>query len=134
MIKHGVVPNLTGSQWLYVVFVFYANYQVFKWIFGGAKTFATSDLLGAVIYKLTPNLVLQKREVRRKLKIHKERQQKEKDHQEALKSHRKYKAPFFNLQFIAEDRATLFKDFKDIKWQAGNKNIGQSNKPWVVEN
>jgi len=131
--KHGFIPNFTASQWVYVLFVIFANYQVLRWIFSGIKFFATSELMSIAMYKLTPNSVLQKREVKRKLKIHKERQQKEKDHQEALVFHRKYKAPFFNLQFIAEDRATLFKDHK-IKWQEGNQSVGQSKKPWVIEN
>lgn len=133
MIKQLGISNLSGLHFVYVAFVFYANYQVLKWIFKAIKATAKSDLLAVVIFKLTPMSVVRKREVRRKLQLYREKEQKEKQHQEALESHRKYKAPFFNLQFISEDRATLFKGF-EIKWQEGNQKVGQSKKSWVVEN
>ncbi len=125
--------SLTVGQILILVFVAYANYQVFKWIFLVIKLAATSDFLNAIILKLTPSLVIKGREVRRKLQIHHERQQKEKAHREALESHRKYNSPFFNLQFVSEDRSTLFKGF-EIEWQEGNQKAGQTKKSWVVEN
>lgn len=134
MIKQLGVSHLSGSQLLYIAFVAYANYQVSKWILVKLRNFLGSDFLRQVIFKMTPQSVLQKREVRRKLKIHHARIKKEKDHKEALELHRRYKAPFFNLQFIAEDRRTLFKGHDDIKWLQGNKNVGKSKKPWVVEN
>lgn len=133
MIKHGYLSPMTAGQLLTLAFVAYANYQVLKWVFLAFKAVVTSDFLGAVIFKLTPASIIKKREVRRKLQIHYERQKKEKAHQEALESHRKYKSQFFNLQFISEDRGTLFNGF-DIKWQEGNQKIGQTKKPWVVEN
>jgi hypothetical protein len=133
MIKHVHTPPVTAGQLIILAFIAFANYQVLKWMFLAIKSAITSDLLSVVIFKLTPKSVIQKREVRRKLQIHQTRLQKEKDHQEALESHRKYKAPFFNLQFISEDRTTLFKGF-DINWQEGNQKIGQTKKPWVVEN
>lgn len=134
MIKHGLFFHLNGSQMLYLVFVAYANYQVLKWIFKFLKNVATSDFLGVLIYKLTPSSVVQKRIVREKLRKHHEKKKKEKEHQEALESHRKYKGQFFNLQFISEDRRTLFKGYEDIKWQEGNQKVGDSKKPWVIEN
>jgi hypothetical protein len=134
MINQGLFSNLSGSQMLYLAFMAYANYQVLKWAFKFLKTVATSDFLSVLIYKLTPSSVIQKRIVREKLRKHHEKKQKEKQHQEALELHRKYKAPFFNLQFIAEDRRTLFKGFDDIKWLEGNQNVGETKKPWIVEN
>lgn len=134
MIKQGLFSHLSGSQMLYLVFVAYANYQVLKWIFKFLKNVATSDFLRVIIYKLTPSSVIQKRIVREKLRKHHEKKQKEKEHQEALESHRKYKGQFFNLQFIAEDRATLFKGFDGIKWQEGYQKVGETKKPWVIEN
>lgn len=133
MIKHGYSTSYSAGQWLTLAFVAYANYQVFKWSFLAIKNVGTSDFLGAIIFRLTPSSVIKKREVRRRLKIHHARQQKEKEHQEALERHRKYKSQLFNLQFIAEDRATLFKGF-EIKWQEGNQKVGQTKKPWVIEN
>lgn len=126
--------SYTGGQLLTLAFVAYANYQVLKWILLAIKNVVTSDLLGAIIFRFTPRSVIEKREVRRKLKMHYAKQQKEKEHQEALERHRKYKTPFFNLQFIAEDRATLFKKFSGITWREGNQKIGQTKKPWIVEN
>ncbi len=105
-----------------------------KWIFKFLKSVVTSDFLAAVIYKLTPSSVIQKRLVKEKLRKNHEKKQKEKEHQDALESHRKYKAPFFNLQFISEDRATLFKGFEGIKWQEGNQKGGETKKSWVIEN
>lgn len=136
MIKHGhdLSPSFTAGQILVLAFTVYANYQVLKWIFLGLKTLVTSDLLGTLIFKLTPMSVIKKREVQKMLQTHYAKQQKEKQHQEALESHRRYKAPFFNLQFIAEDRATLFKGFDDINWQEGNQKTGQTKKTWVIEN
>lgn len=134
MIKQFGISHLSGSQLLYVAIVFYANYQVLKWIFKFLKNIATSDFLSVFIYKLTPSTVIQKRIVREKLHKHHEKKKKEKEHQEALELHRKYKAPFFNLQFISEDRRTLFKGYEDIKWLHGNKNVGESKKPWIIEN
>lgn len=134
MIKQGLFSHLSGSQMLYLAFVAYANYQVLKWIFKILKNVATSDFLSIFIYKLTPSSIIQKRIIREKLQKHHEKKQKEKQHQEALELHRKYKAPFFNLQFIAEDRRTLFKGYEDIKWQEGNQKVGESKKPWIIEN
>ena len=128
------IYHLSGSQLLYMAFVFYANYQILRWIFKFLKHVATSDFLSVLVYKLTPNSVVQKRIVREKLKKHHEKKQREKQQQETLEVHRKYKAPFFNLQFIAEDRATLFKGFDGIKWQEGNQKVGESKKPWIIEN
>lgn len=125
--------SFTVGQIATVMFVAYANYQVLKWSFSAIKSVITSDFLSVIIFKLTPASVINKREVRRKLEIHHVKQQKEKAHQEALESHRRYKAPFFNLQFISEDRETLFKGF-NIKWQEGNQKIGQTKKPWIIEN
>lgn len=133
MIKHSYQHSLSVGQIATLVFVVYANYQFLKWVFLAIKEVATSDLLGVVVFKLTPTSVIKKREVRRKLEIHHLRKQKEKAHQEALESHRKYKAPFFNLQFISEDRQTLFKG-SNIKWQEGNQKTGQTKKPWIIEN
>ncbi len=133
MMKHGHIPPMTAGQLLTLAFVAYANYQVLKWVFLALKTVVTSDFLGAIIFKLTPASVIKRREVRRKLQIQQARIQKEKAHQDALENHRKYKSPFFNLQFISEDRGTLFKGF-NIKWQEGNQKIGQTKKPWTVEN
>lgn len=132
--KQNLFSHLSGSQMLYVVFIAYANYQVLKWIFKFLKSVVTSDFLAAVIYKLTPSSVIQKRLVKEKLRKNHEKKQKEKEHQDALESHRKYKAPFFNLQFISEDRATLFKGFEGIKWQEGNQKGGETKKSWVIEN
>jgi hypothetical protein len=134
MINQGLFSHLSGSQMLFLAFMAYANYQVLKWAFKFLKTVATSDFLSVLIYKLTPSSVIQKRIVRGKLRKHHEKKQKEKQHQEALESHRKYKAPFFNLQFIAEDRRTLFKGFDDINWQEGNQKVGETKKPWIIEN
>ena len=103
MIKHGIMSQLNGSHLLYVAFVFYANYQVFKWVFNAVKTVATSSFINTISYKLTPKSVIKKQEVRQKLKVYNEKKQKEKDHQESLENHRKYKALFFTLSFIAED-------------------------------
>jgi len=133
MTNHSLFHQLTGSQVLYLAFMVYANYQVLKWFARLLKNVATSEVIGNLIYKLTPKSVIQKRGVREKLQKHQEKLQRKKDHQEALERHRKYKAPFFNLQFISEDRATLFKGF-DIKWMEGNQKVGQTKKPWVVEN
>lgn len=133
MIKQYVHSN-TAGQVFTLAFVIYANYQVLKWIFLAIESVFTSDLLGAIIFRLTPSSVIKKREVRRRLKIHNERQQKEKEHQEALERHRKYKSQLFNLQFISEDRATLFKNFEGIKWQEGSQKTRQTKKPWIVEN
>ena len=134
MIKENVFTHLSGSQMLYLVFIAYANYQVLKWLFKFLKYVVTSDVLAVIIYKLTPSSVIEKKLVREKLRKHHEKKQKEKEHQDALESHRKYKAPFFNLQFISEDRATLFKGFNGIKWQEGNQKVGETKKPWVIEN
>lgn len=134
MIKHGYATSYSAGQWLTLAFVVYANYQVLKWIFLAIKNVVTSDLLGATIFWLTPHSIIKKREVRRRLKIHHARQQKEKEHQEALERHRKYNNQLFNLQFIGEDRSTLFKSFGGIKWQEGNQKMGQTKKPWIVEN
>jgi hypothetical protein len=132
MIKQ-YVYSYTAGQVFTLAFVAYANYQVLKWIFFAIKNVVTSDLLGAIIFRLSPSSVIKKREVRRRLEIHHARQQKEKEHQEALERHRKYNSQFFSLQLISEDRATLFKGFA-IEWQEGNQKAGQTNKPWVVEN
>lgn len=134
MIRHGEVPSITAGQILVLAFSAYANYQVLKWIFLAIKSLVTSDLLNVLLFKLTPMSVIKKREVQKKLQIHYAKQQKEKEHQEALESHHKYKAPFFNLQFISEDRNTLFKGVKEIKWQEGNQKTGQTKKSWVIEN
>jgi hypothetical protein len=128
------IYHLSGSQLLYLAFVFSANYQVLKWIFKFLKNVATSDLMSTLIFILTPSSVIQKRIVREKLRKHHEKKKKEREHQEALESHRKYKGQFFNLQFIAEDRRTLFKSFAGIKWQEGNQKVGESKKPWIIEN
>ena len=134
MINFGHAPSFTAGQILVLAFTAYANYQVLKWIFLAIKNLVTSDIMSVLLFKLTPISVIKKREVRRKLQIHYAKQQKEKQHQEALESHRKYKAPFFNLQFISEDRNTLFKGVKEIKWQEGNQKTGQTKKSWVIEN
>ena len=134
MIQQYPFSHLSGSQMLYLAFVAYANFQVLKWIFKFSKSVITSDLLGVVVFKLTPKSVIQKRLVMEKLRKYHEKNEKLKKHQDALENHRKYKAPFFNLQFISEDRATLFKSFDGIKWQEGNQKIGETKKPWVIEN
>lgn len=133
MTQHSYLFSLTGGQIATLMFVAYANYQVLKWFFSAIKSVVTSDFSSVIIFKLTPASVIKKREVRRKLEIHHAKQQKEKAHQEALESHRRYKAPFFNLQFISEDREALFRGF-NIKWQEGNQKMGQTKKPWVIEN
>lgn len=133
MIEHSYLHSLTIGQITTLMFVSYANYQVLKWVFLAIKSMVTSDFFSVVIFKLTPTSVIKKREVRRKLEIHYAKQQKEKAHQEALKSHRKYRNLLFNLQFISEDRETLFKTF-NIKWQEGHQKMGRTKKSWVIEN
>ncbi len=119
MIKHGGAPFFNGSQLIYAAFVLYANYQVFKWIYQAVKLVATSNFLNTLIHKLTPKSVIQRRIQEKKQMIIDEKDRKEKNHQEALELHRKYQGVWFNVGFIEEDRATLFKGYEDIKWQWG---------------
>ncbi|MBK9324396.1 MAG: hypothetical protein IPM97_15840 [Bdellovibrionaceae bacterium] len=63
----------------------------------------------------------------RKLRRIENQRQKEKDHQDALESHRKYQyTGWWNIGFIEEDRATLFKGYEDIKWQWGSQRIDRT--------
>ncbi len=131
MIKHLGISHFSGAQLLYVAFVFYANYQVLKWVFGAVKLIASSNFLTLLAYKLTPNSVLEKQRQKRieaqKLKVIEEKYQKDKNHQEALEIHRKYEyTGWWNVGFIEEDRATLFKGYEDIKWQWGSHKIDRS--------
>lgn len=124
-------PYFNGWQLTYVAFAIYANYQVFKWIFGAVKTVATSDFLRILVFKLTPNSVIQKRreqgiELAKRQKIE-EKRLKEKQHQEALEIHRKYQyTGWWNIGFIEEDRATLFKGYEDIPWRWGSDKIDKT--------
>lgn len=119
MIKNGGAPYFSGSQLIYAAFVLYANYQVFKWIYQAVKFVATSNFLNALIHKLTPKSIIQQRIQEKKQMIIDEKDRKEKNHQEALEIHRKYEGVWFNVGFIEEDRATLFKGYEDIKWRWG---------------
>lgn len=120
-----------GWQLTYAALGIYANYQFFKWILGAVKTVATSDFLKTLAYKLTPNSIIQKRrekriELTRRQKIE-EKHLKEKQHQEALEIHRKYQyTGWWNIAFIEEDRATLFKGYEDIPWRWGSHKIDRS--------
>ncbi len=118
-------------QLIYVAFAIYANCQVFKWIFGAVKTVATSNFLKTLVFKLTPNSVIQKRSEKRielvKQQKIEEKLLKEKKHQEALEIHRKYQyTGWWNIGFIEEDRATLFKGYEDIPWRWGSDKIDRS--------
>lgn len=62
-----------------------------------------------------------------KLKVIEEKRRKEIDHQEALEIHRKYQyTGWWNVGFVEEDRATLFKGYEDIKWQWGCHRIDRA--------
>jgi hypothetical protein len=129
--KLGSLSHISGWHLLYLAFALYANYQVFKWVFNAVITVATSDFLRNLIQMLTPNSVIKQRRLKtieaQKLKVIEEKRQKEKIHQEALEIHRKYEyTGWWNVGFIEEDRATLFKGYEDIKWQWGCHRIDRS--------
>jgi len=119
VIKQTVLPHFTGTQLVYIAFAIYANYQVFKWLYKAVKFAATSSLLNSIILKLTPKSVIQQRIQAKKQMIVDEKDRKEKQHQEALETHRKYEGVWFNVGFIEEDRAALFKGYEDIEWRWG---------------
>jgi hypothetical protein len=123
--------HFNGWQLVYAAFAIYANYKVFKWFFGAVKSVATSDFLRTLVFKLTPNSVIQKRREKRidlaRLQKNEEQWFKEKQHQEALEIHRTYNyTSWWNIGFIEEDRATLFNGYEDIPWRWGSHKIDRS--------
>lgn len=122
--------QFTIWHFIYLAYTMYACYQVFKWAKKALRIFL--DWTELVVDKLTPKSVIQRRkQIENQLRIdlkNERSKEKERQHQEALESHRKYESVWINLGFIEEDRATLFRGYEDIKWLWGCHRIKDPKK------